>query len=135
MQQQMPGMMPMQQGFGMPMQQQMPGMMTPNGMMPMQSPQNMMPTLPQQGMVNPFAQQMAAMGSNGGTGGQLVSPLGTFITSIGPMGGNANAGFLGAQASGQAMSMVLSPLNPAMIVDYANPFYNRFNFNIGFFAT
>ncbi len=90
--------------------------------------------MPSFGPVNPFQQQAAAQGMTPGAGGRLVSPFGTFITTIGPMGGNANAGFLGAQAAGQASALVLHPLNPGMIVDYANPFYSSFNFNQGFFA-
>lgn len=90
--------------------------------------------MPSFGPVNPFQQQAAAQGAMPGAGGRLVSPFGTFITSVGPMGGNANAGFLGAQAAGQASAMVLHPLNPGMIVDYANPFYSSHNFNQGFFA-
>ncbi|MBX2861715.1 MAG: hypothetical protein KTR14_10820 [Vampirovibrio sp.] len=87
----------------------------------------------QSGPVNPFTQfqQQTAFG---GSGGRAVTPFGTFTTSIGPMGGNANAGFLGAQASGQAFAMVTHPFNPSMIVSYANPFYSSFNFNQGFFA-
>lgn len=69
-----------------------------------------------------------------GGGGKLVSPLGTYITSIGPYGGTANAGYLGAQASGQGYAMVMNPINPGMIVDYANPYYSSGNFNTGFFA-
>lgn len=139
-----PGFIP-QTGFSGGMS--VPGVMTPNGFIPMQSPQGFVPiqtpqgmmmspipSVPMQGLVNPFAQQMAMMGNMGGTGGRLVSPLGTFITSIGPMGGNANAGFLGTQAAGQAMALALSPINPAMIVNYSNPMYSRFNFNTGFFA-
>ncbi len=90
---------------------------------------------PNFGPVNPFQQQMQNMQAQGGAGGKLVSPFGTFITSIGPQGGNANAGFLGAQAAGQASALVLNPLNPGMIVNYANPAYSSFNFNQGFFAS
>ena len=74
------------------------------------------------------------MGAQPGAGGRMVSPFGTFITTIGPGGGNANAGFLGAQAAGEAAAMVLNPLNPGMIIDYANPAYSSHNFNQGFFA-
>ncbi len=90
--------------------------------------------MPGFGPVNPFQQQMTNMQGQGGAGGRLVSPFGTFITSIGPQGGNANAGFLGAQAAGQASALVLNPINPGMIVNYANPAYSSFNFNQGFFA-
>ncbi len=100
-----------------------------------QQPSGLQAALPSFGPVNPFQQQIQNMQSQGGAGGKLVSPFGTFITSIGPQGGNANAGFLGAQAAGQASALVLNPINPGMIVNYANPAYSSFNFNQGFFAS
>jgi hypothetical protein len=67
-----------------------------------------------------------------GAGGYLRTPFGIFETGVGWLGGNANAGILGAQASGMAWAKVRSAVNPAIITGYANPFYNNYNFNQGF---
>ncbi len=67
-----------------------------------------------------------------GGGTVMRSPLGIFETGIGWAGGHANAGIFGTQATGMSWAMVRNPINPGMIVNYSNPFYNRFNFNQGF---
>lgn len=67
-----------------------------------------------------------------GSGSILRSPLGIYETGIGWAGGNANAGLMGAQASGMSWAMTRNPINPSMIVSYANPYYNNYNFNQGF---
>ena len=66
------------------------------------------------------------------SGSSLRSPYGIFETGVGWAGGNANAGVYGAQASGMAWAMTRNPINPSMIVSYANPYYNNYNFNQGF---
>jgi hypothetical protein len=66
------------------------------------------------------------------SGSSLRSPYGIFETGVGWAGGNANAGIYGAQASGMAWAMTRNPINPGMIVSYANPYYNNYNFNQGF---
>jgi hypothetical protein len=128
-------MVPLQALGGSGMMNGMPNM-TPTPMMGMPTQTN--PTgsiqVPPQLQNHPIVQQFMAQRNFGGTAGLLVSPLGTFVTAISPVGGTANAGFLGTQAAGGGMSLVLHPLNPAMIVGLANPFYSRFNFNQGFFS-
>lgn len=90
--------------------------------------------IPPQIAANPIVQQFMQNRNFGGTSGLLVSPLGTYITSIGPQGGTANAGFLGTQSSGSGSAITLNPINPAMIVSISSAAYASTNFNRGFFA-
>ena len=69
-----------------------------------------------------------------GSGGVLRSPYGIFETGVGPLGGHANAGLYGTQAAGQAWAMARNPINPGMIVNYANPQYSNYNFNTPSFS-
>jgi hypothetical protein len=62
------------------------------------------------------------------SGAHLNTPNGGYKTYVGPLGGHANAGLYGAQATGDAVAMVTAAANPGMIVDYANPRYNNYNF-------
>jgi len=66
------------------------------------------------------------------SGGVMRTPYGTYQTSVGWAGGNANAGLMGAQASGMSWAMTKNPIHDGMIVSYANPYYNSYNFNQGF---
>jgi hypothetical protein len=135
------GMMPpnmMNNPFGQVTQQDLarvlsstPGAFAPNSQLPpwMNSLQ-----VPPQLANHPIVQQFMAARNATGMGGVLVSPLGTYMTSIGPSGGTANAGLLGTQSSGSGVAMVLNPLNPSMIVSIASAEYSRTNFNRGYFS-
>jgi hypothetical protein len=108
-----------------------PGAFAPNSGLPpwMNSLQ-----VPPQLANHPIVQQFMAARNATGMGGVLVSPLGTYMTSIGHSGGTANAGLLGVQSSGSGVAMVLHPLNPSMIVSIASAEYSRTNFNRGYFS-
>ncbi len=67
-----------------------------------------------------------------GSGSYLRTPYGIFETGVGWEGGNANAGLMGTQASGQAWAMSRNPVNPAIVTGYSNPYYSNYNFNQGF---
>lgn len=66
------------------------------------------------------------------SGGVMRTAYGTYQTSVGWAGGNANAGLMGSQASGMSWAMTKNPIHDGMIVSYANPYYNHYNFNQGF---
>ncbi len=90
------------------------------------------PSNPATGQINPFQQTQAGIAASGINHSMLQSPFGTFVTGVGPLGGYANAGIQGAQASGQGFAAVLSPFGS--IRYWADPVYANTNFfQQGFF--